>query len=414
MTKGHRGSSVNAGSSGVGFPFPGTLIPLPNQIVMTIALLLSAGFVVLVIGAELLVKGASRLAASFGISPLIIGLTVVAFGTSAPELAVSLISSIRGEADIALGNVVGSNIFNVLFILGISALIVPLVVSQQLVRIDVPLMILVSVVVFGMSLDGRIQRTEGAILCIGLIAYVVLCIVTSRREGKIVQQQYAAVYGEEASEDSSLPANSTRPSGLKQTLWQICLIAAGLGLLVLGSNWLVDGAMQLARLLGASELLIGLTIMAAGTSLPEVATSVIAAIRGERDIAVGNVVGSNIFNLLGVLGLSAVVSGTGIGVATQAIQFDIPVMTVVAIACLPIFFRRHLIARWEGALFLFAYVGYTAALIVLATDRTRISEFKMMVWFFGIPLTLLTFMILLWRVFGTRKPAVSSTDQVVR
>jgi cation:H+ antiporter len=252
------------------------------------------GLVALVVGAELLVRGASKLALSFGISSLVVGLTVVAFGTSAPEMAVSVQSSWSGRVDIALGNVVGSNIFNVLVILGLSALVTPLVVHQQVIRQEVPVMIGVSLLLWALALDGGISRWEGILLAALVVGYTVLLIRQSRRETAAVQAEVEAEYQE---------AFDGPPRGW-DSHWgaQALLILAGLALLVAGAQWLVEAAVGFARQFGVSELIIGLTIVAAGTSLPEVATSVMAAIRGERDIAVGNVVGSNIFNILAVLG----------------------------------------------------------------------------------------------------------------
>ncbi|HAE60450.1 MAG TPA: sodium:calcium antiporter [Anaerolineae bacterium] len=344
-----------------------------------IVLLLVGGLVTLVVGAELLVRGASRLAASLGISPLVIGLTVVAFGTSSPELAVSVQSAFSGSADIALGNVVGSNIFNILLILGLSAMITPLIVHQQLVRLDVPLMIGLSILLFLMSLDGKIGRLDGALLFFGLIAYIWYGIQTSRKESEEVKREYADEY--------TPPKDEKQPA----TFVNVILIAVGLGFLVLGSNWLVEGAVSLARLFNVSDLVIGLTIVAAGTSMPEVATSVMAAIKKERDIAVGNVVGSNIFNIMGVLGLSALVAPEGINVAASALAFDMPFMIAVALATLPIFFTGNLIARWEGGLFLLYYVAYTAYVIFESIQHHQNREIltNTMFWFV-IPFTLLT------------------------
>jgi len=258
--------------------------------------LFALGLVLLVIGAEALVRGASELAARIGVSPLVIGLTVVAYGTSAPELAVSVRSSISGQPDIALGNVVGSNIFNVLFILGVSAMITPLVVAQQLVRLDVPLMIGVSFLLALLAGDSRIDRLDGIALFSGIVAYTFFALRQSRKESRRIKEEYAKEFG------------ATQPHAEGRVTFQVALIVLGLAALVLGSGWLVNGAVMLAQWWGLSELIIGLTIVAAGTSLPEVATSVIASIRGERDIAVGNVVGSNIFNILAVLGLSSIVA----------------------------------------------------------------------------------------------------------
>ena len=343
------------------------------------------GLVLLVAGAELLVRGASRLAARFGISPLVIGLTVVAFGTSAPEMAVSVQAGLAGQADIALGNVVGSNIFNVLFILGVSALIVPLVVSQQLVRLDVPIMIGVSVLLLVMALDGRISGLDGLLLFSGIVAYTVFAIRQGRKESAAVQAEYAQEYG-----DGKSPA-------LKRLPLQIAFIVAGLALLVLGAHWLVGGAVAIARLFGVSELIIGLTIVAAGTSLPELATSVVAALRGERDIAVGNIVGSNIFNILAIAGIAAVVTPGGLEVAPALLRFDILVMIAVALACLPIFASGHLIARWEGALFLGYYAAYVLYLILAATQHDALPAFSAAMFGFVLPLTTVTLIVLLLR-----------------
>jgi cation:H+ antiporter len=337
------------------------------------------GLIVLTVGAELLVRGASLLAGTIGISPLVVGLTVVAFGTSAPELVVSLQSTYRGQPDVALGNVLGSNIFNVLFILGISALIVPLRVSQQLIRIDVPLMIALSFLVLLFAWDGRIGRLDGLLLSGGLVAYTMLAIVQSRKEQADIQAEYAAEFGQSAAVPKRL-----------STIWNLFLLAAGLVLLVLGSRWFVEAAVTLARTLGVSELVIGLTIVAAGTSLPEVATSIMAAMRGERDIAVGNVVGSNLFNLMGVLGISSLVSPVGVSVSAAALALDIPVMIAVAVACLPIFFTGHMIARWEGGLFLAFYLAYTTYIVLAATDSELTRTFGTVMLAIVIPLILLT------------------------
>jgi cation:H+ antiporter len=359
--------------------------------VFTAMLLLGTGLVILVFGAELLVRGAARLAAGLGIPALVIGLTVVAFGTSAPELAVSIKSAFAGQADIALGNVVGSNIFNVLFILGLAALITPLVVSQQLVRLDVPLMIAVSVLVLLLGLDGHLGRLDGALLFGGLIGYTLFLVRQSRRESAAVQAEYAQEYG--------TPGRLTRA----QWLVNLALVLAGLALLVAGSRWLVDGAVAIARQFGVSELIIGLTIVAAGTSLPEVATSVVASLRGERDIAVGNVVGSNLFNLMSVLGLTSLIAPHGISVPAAALQFDIPVMIAVALACLPVFFTGHLIARWEGALFLGYYLAYMLYLILTVTRNGALPLFSAALIWFVIPLTVLTLVVVTLRALAQRR-----------
>lgn len=343
------------------------------------------GLALLVMGAELLVRGASRLARRFGISPLVIGLTVVAFGTSAPELAVSVQAGFAGQADIALGNVVGSNIFNVLFILGLSALIVPLVVSQQLVQLEVPLMIGVSVLLLIMALDGRIGGFDGLLLFVGVLAYTVFALRQSRKESGAVRTEYAQEYGTDTH------------SLLGRLPLQIACIVAGLALLVLGAHWLVEGAVVMARMFGVSELIIGLTIVAAGTSLPELATSVVAALRGERDIAVGNVVGSNLFNILAITGIAAMVTPGGLEVAPALLRFDLPVMIAVALACLPIFATGHLISRWDGALFLGYYAAYVLYLVLTATRHAMLPVYGSAMLGFVLPLTAVTLIVLLVR-----------------
>jgi len=345
-----------------------------------------AGLVLLVVGAEALVKGASRLAAAFRISPLVIGLTVVAFGTSAPELAVSIKAAFADQASIAVGNVVGSNIFNVLFILGLSALIVPLVVSAQLIRLDVPLMVALSVAVFLLAMDGLISRADGLLLVGGLIVYIVFLIVQSRRDTAAAEAAAAACENPEELADA-----------IDNPRWllNLSLVLGGLALLVLGSRWLVDAAIAFAQYFGVSELVIGLTIVAAGTSMPEVVTSIVAAMRGERDIAVGNVVGSNIFNLMAVLGVSSVVAPSGIEISDAVIAFDLPIMLAVAFACLPIFFTGGVIRRYEGGILLGYYVLYTLYLIFASTQHDLLNEYSTVLVWFVMPLTALTILITL-------------------
>lgn len=354
---------------------------------MVIALFI-AGLLLLTIGADVMVRGASSLASAIGISPLVVGLTVVAFGTSAPEAAVSVQAAMSGGngADLALGNIVGSNIFNILFILGLSAVIAPLLVAQQLVRVEVPILIAVSLLLLAFGLDGSIGRMNGLVLFGGVIVYTIFVIRQSRKESAEIQEEYAEKYA----------ASPDRPGSL---VVKLLMIAAGLAMLVVGSNWLVDGAIAAARALGLSELVIGLTIVAAGTSLPEVATSVMASIKGERDIAVGNVVGSCLFNILAVLGLAAIVAPEGINVATSAVRFDIPIMIAATIACLPIFLTGYTIARWEGVVFFGYYIAYTAYLILSAAEHDALDTFNLAIIWFVAPLTIITLLVTTTRHF---------------
>lgn len=355
-------------------------------------LLFIVGLAFLILGAEVLIRGASMIATALGISPLIIGLTVVAFGTSSPELAISINGALSGQADIALGNIIGSNILNILFILGLSALVIPLCVSQQLIRFDVPIMIGLSVAVLLLSLDQVLSRFDGLLLIAGLVFYLSILVVMSLR--KRAQEKESGQNPEEnqASQDEiNWPVN-------------IIMVVAGLALLVLGSRWFVDSAVRFASYLGVSELIIGLTVVAAGTSMPEAVTSVIAAIRGERDIAVGNAVGSNIFNLLCVLGISTVLAPSGIPVSEAVIGFDIPLMIAVAVACLPIFFTGGIINRWEGALFLSYYVAYTLYLVLNATQHGLLPIFNDIMLYFIIPLTAVTIIVVVFQeVLGKSK-----------
>ena len=344
-----------------------------------------AGLVLLVAGAEWLVSGAARLSARIGISPLVIGLTVVAFGTSAPEMAVSLKAAYAGQADLALGNVVGSNIFNVLFILGLSALICPLVVSVQLIRLDVPFLILVSLATLGMALDQQLSRVEGLLLFSALLSYTGFLIRRDRKASAL-----ASV--------SDLPRDE-----VGAPVWLCVLkIVLGLALLVIGARWLVTAAVGFARHLGVSELVIGLTIVSAGTSLPEVFASVVASFRGERDIAVGNVIGSNLFNLLGVLGLTALIAPAAVVVPESVLWFDLPVMLAVALACLPVFFTGGQISRWEGALFFAYYLAYTAYLVLAAIGHEALPVYALAMGAVVLPLSGITLAVVAFQALRRR------------
>ena len=359
---------------------------------LTTLLYLIGGLVLLVAGAEALVRGASRLAGRFGIPPLIIGLTVVAFGTSAPETAVSVQASLSGSGDIAVGNVIGSNIANVLLILGLSAMVAPLVVSRQLIRLDVPVMIGAGLFCYALAWDGSISRLDGVILLACLVGYTLFLVVASRRERNApTVDEFATEFGSEGDQ--------------KPLAWllHLLLVLVGLGLLVGGSNLLIEGAVSLARALGLSELVIGLTVVAVGTSMPELATSLLAVVRGERDIAVGNVVGSCIFNLLLVLGAGASVASAGLSISPNALSFDFPVMLAVFVACLPIFFSGYCIRRWEGLLFFTYYVAYTLYLVMFATGLGAIELLRdAMIWF-AFPLTTVTLTVIFLRAWRSQR-----------
>ena len=304
---------------------------------------LIAGLAMLVLGAEALVRGAARLAAAFGVSSLVIGLTIVAFGTSAPELSVSVLAALRGVPDLAVGNAVGSNSFNILVILGLAALVTPLAVRRRLVRQELPLLIAVTLLVMGLGLNGSLSCLDGALLLAVLVGYLTLL-------------------GWQLHEAKAASPVRPRVRSRRHLLLDATLVLVGLALLVQGSQRLLGGATALALALGASPRVIGLTVVAAGTSLPELATSVMAAIRHERDIAVGNVLGSNLFNLLGVLGAAALASPGGVA-AGAGPRLDIAVSLLASLACLPIFISGGRISRLEGALMLAGYGAYLGWLI---------------------------------------------------
>ena len=341
--------------------------------------LIVLGLVLLVAGGELVVRGASRLAEWARIPPVVVGLTIVAFGTSSPELAVAIGAALRGEPDFVTGNIIGSNIYNVLLVLGLSALIVPLVVQRKLVQWDVPAMIGASLALFVFAADGVLTRVEGIVLMLGLAGYLAATVFWSRRQG-----------GGDDEFDVEYHARSLSGAGV---LLNVVLLAGGLALLVIGADRLVDGAVEIAESLGVDRLVIGLTIVALGTSTPELATSVIAAIRGEREIAVGNIVGSNIMNILAIAGFTMIIAPDGVPVADAILRLDLPVMLAVAVACLPIFFRGHRIERWEGAVFIGYALAYTAYLVLDATGHRAIGPFSAVMLFFVMPLTVLTFAI---------------------
>jgi cation:H+ antiporter len=344
--------------------------------VATMWWMLAGGLLLLTAGAEFLVRGASRLAALCGISPLVVGLTVVAYGTSMPELAVSVKAGLGGLDNIAVANVVGSNTFNVLFILGACALILPLKVSVQLVRWDVPIMIVASLLLMIMGLDHRLGWVDGVPLFGGIVWYTVWSIRKSRRETAAAQAEFAKAFGPRPT-----------PGGRGRTMvLQVSIIVMGLVLLVVGARWLVNAAVAVAQALGVSETVIGLTVVAAGTSLPEVATSIVATIRGQRDIAIGNVVGSNIYNILAILGLCAMVTPGGLAVADTMVRFDIPVMVAVALSCLPIFFSGFTISRREGLVFLGTYASYVVWLILQAVEHPAFAAYSQVMLFIAAPL----------------------------
>jgi cation:H+ antiporter len=316
---------------------------------MLILLGLGAGLFLLLFGGDWLVKGASNIAQSLGISSLVIGLTIVAMGTSMPELLVSVGAALSGSSDIAVGNIVGSNIANIGLILGISGLIYPIQVHINLVRREIPLMLIITLAALWMFQDGRVERSEGLLLIAGLVGFTLFMIVSSQREMK---------------SNHDLPGEKAPIPPVQIDRWrEILRIVAGIAMLMVGAQLTVSNATELARSLGVSEFVIGVTLIAVGTSLPELVTSVVAAIRQKSDIAIGNVVGSNIFNILAILGITSFIQP--IGVSVRTINFDGLVMVGFSLLVLPFVLDRRL-GRIEATFFLACYVGFTLYTVLVA------------------------------------------------
>ncbi len=299
------------------------------------------GLALLYFGAEGLVRGSSSLALRLGLTPLVVGLTVVAYGTSMPELIVSVKSAMAGQSGIAVGNVVGSNIFNIAVILGVAAVIYPIRTNFQLVKVDVPIMLAASLLVIFFMWDGFLSRGEAAVLFAGIILYTVGSILLAK---KSATPEIRAEYEESV---------GGRPKGSVPV--DIGFVLGGLALLVFGSRFLVDGSISLARGFGVSEAVIGLTIVAAGTSTPELAATIVAALKKEPDIALGNIVGSNIYNILCILGVTGLIHPLSPGGVTPV---DFAVMLGTSILLLPILWTGFTIRRWEGFVLLAVYGGY--------------------------------------------------------
>ncbi len=347
-----------------------TIFGLTDLPLISVIELLS-GLFLLIAGAELMVRAAVRLAARLHVRPLIIGLTIVALGSSAPQMAVSLQAVQAHTPDIAVSSVIGSSIFNILVTLGLSALIIPLRVSRQLVRLDIPLMIGASLLVFVLAWNEELGRFDGILLLGALALYLGLLLRQSRH--------------------STRP--HTRQPDDPQAPWltSLLMIVGGLGMLVFAGHLLLGAAVVVATDLGFSERVIGLTVVAVGTSLPELATSLIAALRGQRDIAVGNVIGANLFNLLGVLGLTALIAPTPLSVSPNALDFDLPVMLGVALLCLPVFYSGYRVTRAEGFLLLGLYLAYGLHVVSFTTGMPLAGKLERLMLFYVLP-TLLTFL----------------------
>lgn len=315
--------------------------------------LIAAGLAALFYGADWLVKGAVRIAQALGVPALVIGLTLVAFGTSMPEFIVSMTAAFRQNSDIALGNVVGSNVANIGLILGVVGLFFPIFVNSQVLRREVPQMLAISLIVWFFAWDGQIAQWEGVLLFIGVLLFTYYSYYTARRATR-TDAELATV----AEIEEFIESEGDAPANVNFAL-ESGRAVLGIIILMLGAQWLVEGATFIARTFGISELVIGLTLVAVGTSLPELATSLVSALRKEDDISVGNIVGSNIFNLLAVLGGTSAVRAVNVDIVSRTVDF--PVMIGFSLVLVPLFWNGKM-ARWQGALLLLAYVGYCAYL----------------------------------------------------
>lgn len=324
------------------------------------ALIFLAGLVVIVLGAELLLRGATRLATLLGVPPVIIGLTVVTVGTTMPELAVGVTAALEGNSGLAVGNIAGTNVFNILVILGLSAVVRPLPLHLLSFKLDVPVMIGAALMLIVMAWDGVLARADGLLLLIAALSYTLTLVLLSRRESPAVRREFAEEYGRAT---IAPQADAALHSRWARGLWFLALLAAGIAITLLGAELLVSGAVRLARAFGVSDEIIGLTIVAVGTSAPELATTLVATIKDERDVAIGNLVGSCIYNILVILGVASVVAPDGVLVSREVLWIDLPLAAAVALLMLPVFRTGDNVSRREGGLFVGIYLLYLLALL---------------------------------------------------
>lgn len=311
------------------------------------------GLIALAVGAEVMVRGGAKLAARLGISPILIGLTVVSIGTSLPELAVGVTAATTGSGDLAVGNIAGTNVVNILFILGLSALIRPLAIEQRTLRFDLPVMAGSAVLLWVLAVNGVLSRVDGAILVLGAVVYTVVLIRMSRRESRATVAEYAEAF----------PAGpAPKPIG-RGALQDTVMTVSGIAVVILGAEWLVGGAVGIARGFGVSDALIGLTVVAMGTSAPELVTTIVSTVRGERDIAVGNLLGSSVYNILLILGITCLVPANGLELTRNLVWIDIPIMVAASLVCIPIFISGRRVHRPEAAAMIAAYLGYLVFLL---------------------------------------------------
>jgi cation:H+ antiporter len=320
-----------------------------------------AGLVALAFGAEVMVRGGARMASRMGISPIVVGLTVVSIGTSLPELAVGVTAATEGSGALAVGNIAGTNTVNLLFILGLSALLRPLAIERRTLRFDLPVMAVAAVVFWVLAADGTLSRFDGAILLCGAVVYTVLVVRSARLESRDFLDEYADEYAEQyATVDPETPDSGSLVRHFAMTI-------VGITVVVVGAGWLVDGAVGIARGFGVSDALIGLTIVAIGTSAPELVTTIVSTVRGERDIAIGNLLGSSVYNILLILGATCLVPAQGLALPSSLVWIDIPVMVAATMVLVPVFFSGRRVHRAEGGAMVAAYLVYLTFLLVTQT-----------------------------------------------
>lgn len=312
------------------------------------------GLVVITVGAEILLKGASKIASLLNIRPIVIGLTVVSIGTSLPELAVGLTAIGEGAGDIAVGNIAGTNIVNILFILGLSAAIRPLPLQMKSIRTELYTMIVAGILLFVLSLDGRLNTWDGLLMFTLGIIYLIIIVRTSKNERASVQSEFKEEFE---------PSTTKEKSDYKVWSWNIMLLFCGIIATIYGAEKLVDGAVSIAQYFGMSDAVIGLTIIAIGTSAPELATTIVGTIRNERDVAIGNLLGSSIINIFIILGIISIFTSNGINVSDDILWFDLPLVALVALVCYPVFRSDQMVSRREGILFVSLYLAYLSYLL---------------------------------------------------
>lgn len=312
-----------------------------------------AGLAALIAGAEVMVRGGAKVAARFGISPIVIGLTVVSIGTSMPELAVGVVAAVEDNGALAVGNIAGTNVVNLLLVLGLSALLLPLALEIRTLRFELPAMAGAAVLLLLLAFDGVLSRFDGVVLTVGAVVYTVTVVRMARRESRDVTTEFTHAY--------------PQPEAPDRTALHVGMTLAGIAIIVIGAERMVDAAVGMAREFNVSDALIGLTVVAIGTSAPELVTTVVSTLRGERDIAIGNLLGSSIYNILLILGVTCLVPPNGLALPPELVRVDIPIMVVATLICIPIFITGRRVSRVEGGLMVGAYLAFLAFLLTTQT-----------------------------------------------